>query len=312
SHSIAQKRIAELDFNSGIFTNFSPDHLDYHRDLEEYFQTKRSFLQSLPEKGQAILNIDDKRYEEIVEGMKAKVFSYGVKRQGDIFLKRHSVDLSLKGMKFLVCVKDEEYLVESSLIGEYNIYNILCAICFCLSEGFSPKAIVPLLKEFSGVPGRLERIECGQDFLVFVDYAHTEDALRNVLRTMRSILPAGGRLISIFGCGGDRDRQKRPVMGKVGSELSDLLILTSDNPRTEDPEEILKEVAKGIERRDNYQIILDRREAIRKGIEVARTGDVVVIAGKGHEKYQVFKDTIIPFDDREVVREEIKALLRRR
>ena len=300
SHSISQHRIKYLDFNSGVFTNFSNDHLDYHKNRENYFRVKKSFFESLSSESKAIVNIDDYQYRNIVRDIRAKVFTYGMREEADVFLKKDSLSFSLAESKFTVCALGQEFEIECPLIGEYNVYNILAAVCLCLTQGVPKEIIKKSLKNFAGLPGRLERIDCGQNFILFIDYAHTEEALRNVLVNLRKFVH-NGRLISIFGCGGDRDKEKRPSMGKIGSRLSDFVILTSDNPRSEEPQEIILDIQKGIEG-DNYEIILDRGEAIRKGLSLAKQNDIVLIAGKGHEKYQVLKDTIIPFSDAEVAK----------
>lgn len=305
SHSICQHRIDGLDFNSGIFTNFGHDHLDYHHSLEDYFQTKKRLFQKLPPESKAIINIDDPRSKEISRGIKAEIFAYAIEQEANVFIKPSSLLLSLAGVRFILSTSNGEFPIECSLIGRYNIYNILAAVCFCLNEGVPLEIISAALKNFPGVPGRLQRVDCGQDFILFVDYAHTQEALKSVLTNLRSSM-SDGRLITIFGCGGDRDKQKRAQMGRISSELSDMVILTSDNPRSEDPQAIIQDIAKGIEK-DNYEIISDRKEAIRRGIDLAKRGDIILIAGKGHEKYQIFRDTVVPFDDLEVARRIINS-----
>jgi len=317
SHSISQHRIDELDFNTGIFTNFGHDHLDYHHSLENYFQTKKRFFERLPAGAKAIINIDDPRSKEISRGIKARIFSYAVGQEADVFIKSNSLFLSLAGVRFIASGPNGEFPVECPLIGRHNVYNILAAACFCLSEGVPLEIISSSLRNFPPVRGRLQRVDYGQDFILFVDYAHTEEALKSVLTNLRSSM-SGGRLITIFGCGGDRDRQKRAAMGKISSELSDVVILTSDNPRSENPQAIIEDIVKGIEKNSSlwvrladgqaqarYEIISDREEAIKRGIALAQKGDIVLIAGKGHERYQIFRDTVVPFDDVEVARKII-------
>lgn len=300
SHSIAQQRIKGLDFNAGIFTNFGHDHLDYHQTIENYFRVKKSFFENLPLRSKAIINVDDPRYEELIKNVKAELFSYGIKRNADVFVKKDSLSFSLKGSSFILSAFGREFVIESPLITEYDVHNILAAVTFCIEQELPIETIITSLKRFRGVPGRLQRIDCGQDFILFVDYAHTGEALKNVLTNLKRFAD-GGKLITIFGCGGDRDRQKRAQMGRISSELSDTVILTSDNPRSESPQAIIQDIAKGA-KNDNQEVILDREDAIEKGIDLAKKGDIVLIAGKGHEKYQVFKDTVVPFDDVEVAR----------
>ncbi|MFH1678750.1 MAG: UDP-N-acetylmuramoyl-L-alanyl-D-glutamate--2,6-diaminopimelate ligase [Candidatus Omnitrophota bacterium] len=308
SHALDQDRARSAKFSTGIFTNLSVDHLDYHRDLDSYFLAKARLFKNLPKKGAAILNIDDGRAAGLIKLTKAYVVTYGLRGYADV--SAQDVDFSLKGTEFILHLSssirkkfasgNNEIKMSLPLIGEYNIYNALAAIAFGLTQKIELKTIRTGLERFSGVPGRLEKVRIKKDFSVFVDYAHTEDALRNVIMSLRPLCK--GRIYVVFGCGGGRDRSKRPKMGQVVSELADFAIITTDNPRSENPGSIIDEVVSGIDKK-NYRVILDRRDAIKEALSISRKDDIILVAGKGHERYQIFKDRIAPFDDREVVRE---------
>lgn len=303
SHAIAQHRLEGIEFQSAVFTNFSQDHLDYHRTMEEYGAVKTSYFQDFsrgerePEKKTAIINNDDLLSREIFRVIKTPVITYGLQTRSDLFAS--DVILSRGGSSFRLHWRDSTYPVRISLPGRHNIYNALAAIGLGLSEAIELPEILNSLKQAGGISGRLERIDTGEEFDLFIDYAHTPDGLENVLGVLREINYR--RIIVVFGCGGDRDETKRPLMGAVAVRLADSVILTSDNPRSEDPEKIIDDIMSGIPPTDkSIRAIVDRREAIEEACNQAGSGDVVLIAGKGHEQRQIFRDLIIPFSDREV------------
>jgi UDP-N-acetylmuramyl-tripeptide synthetase len=276
--------------------------------MESYFAAKRVlFDHLLREDGVAVVNLDDSHGAELARSTKGRVLSYGLEGAPD--LRAEDVELTIKGSRFRVRTPAGVVEVRTPLVGRFNVQNVLAALGAGLALGVSPESALRGIASLSGVPGRLERVEAGQDFAVVVDYAHTDDALKNLLETLRELRPR--RLLTVFGCGGDRDRSKRPLMGTVASRLSDLVIVTSDNPRSEPPEAILEEVRRGIpkSREAQTELIVDRREAIARALERAGPGDVVAIAGKGHEPYQVLRDRTVPFDDRQVARDLLGRLL---
>jgi UDP-N-acetylmuramoyl-L-alanyl-D-glutamate--2,6-diaminopimelate ligase len=311
SHALSQQRVEGTRFAAAVFTNLTRDHLDFHSSMESYFQAKRRLFEMLPVGAPALINADDPRGAAFAEAG-GRTVTYAVSRPADI--TPGPLSFSLDGLTFDVRTPRGTIHVQSSLVGRPNVYNILAAVSTATALGLSFDAIERGLAALKGVPGRFQVVsDPKDDFTVVVDYAHTDDALRNLLETARPL--ARGRLITVFGCGGDRDRTKRPLMGAVAGRLSDVIVLTSDNPRSEDPNRILAEVQRGLSgetRRDTGPSVLsitDRRAAIRRAIELARAGDIVLVAGKGHEKYQVVGDQVIPFDDAAVARE---ALGRRR
>lgn len=297
SHSLDQKRVEGIDFAAAIFTNLTGDHLDYHKTLGEYFNAKAKLFEGLGAGSYGIINIDDEWGKKLVRRSKGRVMTYGTKTGADFLAG--GMELSLSGTKFRINTPGGQIKIETKLIGLHNVYNITAAVAAGSALGFSPEAVKCGAENVRAIPGRLEPIDCGQPFKVFVDYAHTDDALHNVLSALRPLIAE--RIIVVFGCGGDRDRVKRPRMGKVAGKLADLVIVTSDNPRSEDPRTITEEITAGIETK-NYRVTVDRMEAIRQALSAARDGDCVLIAGKGHETYQVLKDTTVAFDDREVAR----------
>ncbi len=315
SHALALDRTAGCEFDTAVFTNLTQDHLDFHTDMEDYFRAKVRLFTGLAAQGvktgpkRAIVNMDDPRGARVCSATAVPVWTYSVKQESDI--QARDVRLSIAGTTFTAATPAGRFQVESRLVGEHNVYNLLAAIGVGLQEGLSPDTIRQGLLAMTTIPGRFERVEAGQDFSVIVDYAHTEDALARLLAAARALRT--GRIITVFGCGGDRDRGKRPKMGRVAAEQSDVVILTSDNPRTEDPMAILREVEAGVRAgldpaRVRYQMIPDRRQAIEAAIREARRGDMVLIAGKGHEDYQILGRTRIHFDDREVAREVLKQV----
>jgi UDP-N-acetylmuramoyl-L-alanyl-D-glutamate--2,6-diaminopimelate ligase len=310
SHALALGRVDEVAFAAGVFTNLTRDHLDFHADMDAYFRAKRRLFEMLPRDAPSLINIDDPRGPSLVDAG-GRAVTYAINRPADV--TSGPLSFSLNGLAFDVRTPRGTLHVRSKLVGRPNVYNILAAVSTATALDVPFDAIERGLQSLDGVPGRFQVVSGAKDEVtVVVDYAHTDDALRNLLETARPLAP--GRLITVFGCGGDRDRTKRPLMGAVAGRLSDLIVITSDNPRSEDPARIIEEVQRGITpdtRRDSAQrllTIVDRRAAIAKAIELAAPGDVVLVAGKGHEKYQVIGDRTLPFDDVAVARE---ALARR-
>jgi len=304
SHSLDQHRVDRLSFDAAVFTNLAPEHLDYHKTIDNYFNAKAKLFDKLKSAGVAILNNDDKRVRRLKNLIKRNIITYGIGEGADIMAD--GVSLSLDGTRFTVKTPDGPIEVSSRLIGRHNVSNILAAVAVCRSEGIALRAIKNGIESFNLVPGRLEPVTAGQPFKVFVDYAHTEDALYNVLSLLKDV---GGksRIVTVFGCGGNRDRSKRPLMGKTACRFSDKVIITSDNPRFEDPARIIGEITKGLKGLfHNYDVVEDRRRAIKAALNSASKDDIVVIAGKGHERCQIVKNRIIPFDDGEVAKEILK------
>jgi UDP-N-acetylmuramoyl-L-alanyl-D-glutamate--2,6-diaminopimelate ligase len=311
SHALSLRRVDGMRFAAAVFTNLTRDHLDFHADMDSYFRAKRRLFEMLPRDAPSLLNVDDPRGPLLADAGGRPV-TYGINREADI--KPGPLSFSLDGLDFDMRTPRGTVHVRSKLVGRPNVYNILAAVATATALDVPFDAIQRGLWSLEGVPGRFQVVSGGKDEVtVVVDYAHTDDALRNLLDTARPL--AHGRLITVFGCGGDRDRTKRPLMGAVAGRLSDVIVITSDNPRSEDPIRIIEEVQRGITadtRKDSAQRVLtiaDRRAAIAKAIELAGPGDVVLVAGKGHEKYQVIGDAVLPFDDVSVARE---ALARRR
>jgi UDP-N-acetylmuramoyl-L-alanyl-D-glutamate--2,6-diaminopimelate ligase len=298
SHALDQGRLEGIPFNIGLLTNLSHDHLDYHVTLENYAAAKAKLFTALSPDGLAIVNADDLWTPTIIQHCKAPLLTYGLHAAD---LQATQIKLSSSGMEFSVAYKGEKVQFSTSLIGRFNIYNILAATAVSLSQNQTLSTIAASLRHFPGVPGRLERVPNRHNAQVFVDYAHKPEALRSVLTTLQELKTA--RLITVFGCGGQRDTAKRPQMGAIAEELSDLTIVTSDNPRTEDPVHIASQITQGFKSRSSYLVELDRRKAIAIALAMAKPGDIVLIAGKGHETYQIFADRTIAFDDRAVVRE---------
>lgn len=315
SHALDLGRIYAMSFHTAGFTNFTRDHLDYHHTMEAYFAAKQLLFKprSGPPPRFAVLNADDESGRRLELANETAVLWYSMhqpppQRTGgasDTWVRAVDVDMSFEGLRFTVIAGDRKFPVESSLVGHINVYNILLACSAALTLGLSEKEIQKGLTELQSVPGRFERVEQGQPFMVVVDYAHTDDALRNVISVARGMKPK--QVITLFGCGGDRDRSKRPLMGMAAAELSDYVVLTSDNPRSEDPLAIMNDAMVGLRRYDTPHVAEpDRERAIRLAIEKAAPGDVVILAGKGHETYQILKDGPIPFDDREVARRVLR------
>jgi UDP-N-acetylmuramoyl-L-alanyl-D-glutamate--2,6-diaminopimelate ligase len=300
SHALDQHRVDDVRFRMAIFTNLSLDHLDYHGTLEEYLKAKTKLFRNLGEDAVSIVNADDPHSPEIVKCSPARLFTYGIEKKADV--TAHEVSLGPEGISFVVRTAREEMEIKLRLLGRGNVYNALAAISFGISQGIELGKIKAALGRAETVKGRFEVVEWGGDFTVVVDYAHTPQALEMLLESARSI--SAGRIITVFGCGGDRDRSKRSLMGKISARKSDISFITTDNPRSEDPAQIVSEVELGFREMGaaNYRIVIDRGDAIREAIAAARCGDIVIIAGKGHETYQVLRDTVVPFDDCETAR----------
>lgn len=310
SHALSLRRVDGMTFAAGVFTNLTRDHLDFHADMDDYFRAKRRLFEMLPPDAPSLLNVDDPRGPSLANAGGRPV-TYAINRAADI--TPGPLSFSLAGLRFDVRTPRGTVEITARLVGRPNVYNILAAVATATALDISFDAIERGITQLAGVPGRFEVASGAKDEVtVVVDYAHTDDALRNLLETARPL--AHGRLITVFGCGGDRDRTKRPLMGAVANRLSDVIVITSDNPRTEDPLRIIAEIQRGIPAdvrgpASRQLAIVDRRDAITKAIELARPGDLVLVAGKGHEKYQVIGDRVLPFDDVAVARE---ALTKRR
>lgn len=305
SHALSQLRVEGVRFASAVFTNLTRDHLDYHKTMDEYREAKGLLFRSLGKNAIAVVNRDDPAAEYFSSITDARVVTYGVKSSADVMAMIKQ--MGMEGTHFSVLCKGEDIPIKTRLVGMHNISNILAAVATCYSMGYAIDAIRAGVEKVVSVPGRLEMVGGGREFAVYVDYAHTDDALKNILGSLRSVVK--GRLIIVFGCGGDRDRGKRPKMGKVVEEMADFSVVTSDNPRSEEPMAIIDEIQGGMTDRSRYHVEPDRYEAIKYAISVAREGDAVIVAGKGHENYQIFKDRTITFDDRLVVKELLQGRL---
>lgn len=302
SHAIDLKRIYGCQFQTGVLTNLSQDHLDFHGSLERYSEAKKGFFDY--DMVDRIINTDDSLGKEIHQRY-PEALSYGFNSPRDIL--GTEVELSINSTAFRVLTPKGDFYCSLKLPGLFNTYNALAAIGVATALDIDVAAIQQGLSEVNMIPGRFESIEAGQDFRIIVDYAHTPDSLKSILGTAREITQ--GRVITVFGCGGDRDRGKRPLMGEVAGSLSDRVIVTSDNPRSEDPVAIIGEIEAGLNKTGiSFTRIIDRREAIHEALKMAKQGDLVLIAGKGHEKEQIFNDRTIPFDDRQVVIEILKEI----
>ena len=310
SHALDQKRVIGIDFDVGIFTNLTRDHLDYHGTMENYFAAKKRLFTSLEHEGKsraAVINTDDDFGARLAGEIGVeRILTYGTQKAAKLRATR--IQLGKEGSRFVVETEERKFAVRLPLIGRHNIYNALAAVGAGLALQIPVVKIQAALNALPPVPGRLEIVSAGQPFGLYVDYAHTDDALRNVLTTLREI--TAGRLLVAFGCGGDRDPGKRAKMGRIAAELADFTVITSDNPRREDPAKILAQIEEGYRsvRVDDYLLELDRKRAIQRIITLAQAGDTVVIAGKGHETYQEFEDTVVPFDDRLHAQETLESL----
>ena len=305
SHSLALHRVHGLEFKAGVFTNLTQDHLDFHRTMADYAKAKRILFDSLSPEATAVTNADDPYGRSMIEGIAARTVTYGMKPGA--LVSASGVSMTMSGMTLSVLHDGKATSVASSLTGRFNVANVLASFAAGVALGVPDSAIAEGIAQVKAVRGRFEQIRSPAGWTAIVDYAHTPDALQNCLQTIREIVSTGGssRVITVFGCGGNRDRGKRPIMGRIASEMSDITVVTSDNPRHEDPEAILREVLAGVPAGKRVLSVADRHEAIREALGMARPGDVVLLAGKGHENYQVVGDSRVHFDDREEVEEFI-------
>jgi UDP-N-acetylmuramoyl-L-alanyl-D-glutamate--2,6-diaminopimelate ligase len=309
SHALAQGRVLGCQFEVAVFSNLTQDHLDYHRDMEDYFAAKALLFSPDYLKGRAIINADDSYGKRLIASLDSeRVWSYSVNdNSADLWMS----DLSYEpnGVSGTLHTPKGNVAFRSPLVGQYNLENLLAAVGAALHLGLDLQLVASVIPEFPGVPGRMERVQINsdQDISVIVDYAHTPDSLENLLKAARPFIP--GKVICVFGCGGDRDRTKRPIMGRIAAELADVAVVTSDNPRTENPERILEDVLAGIAQTVKPMVICDRATAIRTAILQAQPGDGVLLAGKGHEDYQILGTEKIHFDDREHARDALQQRL---
>ena len=308
SHALTMRRTDGCEYDVGVFTNLSHDHLDFHCSLDEYLDAKLKLFDAYPRMSSkrftAVINADDPAGERVREAAYGEVLTYGLRSPADI--RATNISAGAGGVSFDVTCPDGRFHVALALGGMFNVYNSLAAVGAASALGLRNEEIKAGLESVGGVAGRFESVDCGQDFAVIVDYAHSPDSLENVLKSARDL--TSRRLIVVFGCGGDRDRGKRPVMGRIAADLADLCIVTSDNPRSEDPDAIIHEILPGTNGgRAAVEVVADRREAIRRALGIAEADDLVLIAGKGHETYQIFSDRTVHFDDREVVREVLSG-----
>ena len=310
SHALHIGRIQGCQYDVTVFTNLSQDHLDYHKTMDAYKAAKSLLFSQLGNVYDinrpkfAVLNVDDEATNHYITSTQGIVLTYGIDHSAD--LKASNIGMSSKGTTFDLTFHHQTYQVQMGLIGKFNVYNVLAAIGACLASGLPLNEILDHISCLEGVPGRFDLVDLGQDFTVIVDYAHTPDGLENVLKTAKEF--ATGNIYCVVGCGGDRDQTKRPIMAKIATELSDFTTFTSDNPRTEQPQQILNDMEVGVVNK-RYSIIVDRKDAITHSINQAKTGDIVLIAGKGHEDYQIIGETIVFFDDRLVAADVIKERL---
>jgi UDP-N-acetylmuramoyl-L-alanyl-D-glutamate--2,6-diaminopimelate ligase len=308
SIALSQSRANEIAFDTAIFTNLTQDHLDFHGGMKDYFNAKAQLFESLHRSGKrdrtAVINIDDPYGQQLAARFSKEIpiITYGMSARAEFRASNFKIELS--GSSYQLDARERSYLVRLPLIGRFNIYNSLAALAGAYSIGADIRGCVQALAKAPQVPGRLEVVPVKRQFQVFVDYAHTDDALLSVLKTCRDLNP--NRLIVVFGCGGNRDKAKRPLMGRVVEDFADYAIVTSDNPRKEDPETIIRDIEKGF-RNQNYEKNVDRKQAIDHAIRIAAPRDIILIAGKGHEKYQEFGDHTIPFDDVEVAARALEA-----
>lgn len=302
SHAIDQKRISGLRFDGGVFTNITHDHLDYHGDFKHYLDTKKKFFDGLGARAFALVNADDPRGEVMVQNTVAKVSKYSLRKMADF--KAKILSNQLEGLHLRL----DDVEMMSRLVGDFNAYNILAVYSCVILLGFDRQEVITALSGLPPVEGRFELIRhSGSGKSAIVDYAHTPDALKKVLSTLQKLKEPGSKLIAVVGCGGDRDRTKRPRMANLAATMADIAILTSDNPRTEDPEDIINEMEKGIAKERSNQVfkITNRKEAIRAAVQFAGDSDIILVAGKGHEKYQEINGVKHPFDDKEIVRDAL-------
>jgi len=302
SHALDQGRLEGINFSAGIFTNLTQDHLDYHKNMESYFKAKALLFMGLSTDAVSIINLDDVYAPRLLPLIKSKILTYAIDYPADV--RAQNITYHLGGSQFDIVYPEGQIKINTRFIGKHNVYNILAAFAWGLSQGFGPKLICRGIENLTHVPGRLEPVANDKGIFIFIDYAHTEDGLVNVLKALRAVNP--NKIILVFGCGGDRDRTKRPKMARAAGSLADFTFVTSDNPRSEDPQAIINEIITGFTQ-SNYEICVDRKEAIDRALKMAQSGQIVLIAGKGHEDYQIFKDRTIVFNEREVVKECLRS-----
>ncbi|MDR1617291.1 MAG: UDP-N-acetylmuramoyl-L-alanyl-D-glutamate--2,6-diaminopimelate ligase [Syntrophomonadaceae bacterium] len=309
AHAAALHRIDNVNFYCAVFTNLSQDHLDFFSTMEEYLDAKLGFIKMLSDEngGFCVINGDDGYRDRFINASGVPCYTYGFSEEATVRADKLTMDKD--GAEFMVEIERKRFPVKMKLIGRFNVYNALAAITFAWRAGIDFKIIQKALANFREVAGRFEKIDRGQDFTLVVDYAHTPDGLENILKTAKEIAP--GRIITVFGCGGNRDKGKRPLMGEIAAKFSDFTIITSDNPRDEEAIDIVNEIVPGVNKVENsrYAIILDRREAIHHAVNLAKKNDFVIIAGKGHENYQIIKGKKSDFDDRKVAAEFLEGLM---
>lgn len=295
SHSLALDRVASCEFDIGAFTNVTQDHLDFHLTMDNYIAAKALLFKRCRV---GVFNRDDAAYERMKEAAACEALDYGIREHGDVFAD--CIEYKSTGVTFNLSFNGKSVRVELPIPGKFSVYNALTAATCCLAAGLSPEQIARGLGQAAGVKGRIEVVKTNTDYTVIIDYAHTPDGLTNILNAIRGF--AKGRIVTLFGCGGDRDKSKRPLMGKIAGELSDFCIVTSDNPRSEEPSAIIKDVLEGVKQTDcEYAVIENRFEAIEYAVDNAKPDDIILLAGKGHEPYQILKDRTIVFDEREIV-----------
>jgi len=301
SHALELKRVVGIGFDVVVFANLSGDHLDYHQSMDRYFEAKKKLFFLNHKKRMAVVNRDDVWGQKLIAQLPAGAITFGI--EPGAMVAAENINLTEKGIETLVKYPSGQLTLSSPLLGKPNLYNILASIAVALTLNLPVSAIKEGIASLKGIPGRFEKIDNSLGLHVFVDYAHTDDALKNLLETVRGFNPR--RIILVFGAGGDRDKTKRPRMGEAAGRLADWTIITSDNPRSEDPLAIISDIEAGIKKTgtQNYQIIPDRREAIEQALSLGTEGDYILVAGKGHEDYQIIKDQILHFDDAEVIQE---------
>lgn len=304
SHALVQGRLNKVNFDVALFSNLSHEHLDYHESMENYAAAKKLLFDSLgasknEKRKISIVNADDDWAHYMLQNCVADSFSYGIDKPADV--KASNIRLSHLGTDFNMTYRGKTFVCHTPLIGKFNVYNCLAAVSTILAQGIPIEEIIPQVSFLNSVPGRLERIPNNRGLSIFVDFAHKPDALLKVLTTLRELMPKEGRLTVVFGCGGDRDKIKRPKMAEICERYADMSWVTTDNPRSEDPLSICKEIEKGFSSKAKYCIVVDRKEAICKALSSARPSDVILVAGKGHETGQIFADYTLDFDDKEVI-----------
>ena len=297
SHAIVQQRIGGLHFVGGLFTNITHEHLDYHKTFAEYIRAKKSFFDALPKEAFALVNIDDRNGAVMLQNTKAARHTLSLQKMADFRAK--VIEMMVEGMELRIDNKE----VWVQFLGRFNAYNLLTVYGAALLLGFEKEEVLAHLSMLRPVSGRFETVVAKDGTTAIVDFAHTPDALENIINTIDELRQAGQRLIIVCGCGGDRDKTKRPVMGGMASKMADIAIFTSDNPRTEDPEQILREMEEGVESGNRYLKIADRHEAIKTAVMLAESHDIILLAGKGHEDYQIVGTEKLPFNDKKIVKE---------